>query len=380
MKSILRVLIISFAVLLCIEGMARIASTIKQDSLREADLNYLTQDSNRKPAEQLERPYNRIAYSATKYGLVEEGDVFKKNKPRIIIMGDSWLVSFKRDQLKSFAVHLQARFPDIDILSMAHNGYSSYQGCKLLPLVIDLKPSLVIVCYSNNDRRCVASKDDMDSDWRFKRVVVMHNLNRYLYVLHGLDKIKKNIYPHPTQDVKISELYPRVSKEGYYENMSQIARELKKRGIPVIFLRYIKNPAKKKIFEEGITYFKNSQYESAIKNFNSLTEDYIYRVLARIYLARVYEKMGLKEEAAKQLSFKIPYDNDIFGYTAPIYLDKEYNDIMKKVADQYGVEFLDPGRLEDETLFKDRAHFNEEGHKRLADFLTPYIAKYFKEK
>ena len=380
MKSILRVLAMLFAMLLCIEGMARIASTIKQDSLWKADWGYLIPGPNWKPVGQLERTYDGVAYQATKYGLVEEGYVFKENKPRIIIMGDSWLLGSRVLPRKSFIGYLKARFPDVDILNMSDLGYSSYQGCKLLPLVIDLKPSLVIVSYNSNDRKCVVGKYDMDSDWRFRRAVVMNNLVKYLHIFRGLNKIKRYIYPYSSRGGKISEMYPRVSREDYYENMSQIASELKKKNIPVIFVRYIKSPAGKKVFEEGVTYFKNSQYESAIKSFSRLTKDSIYAVLARIYLARVYEKMGLKEEAAKQLSFKIPYDNYIFGYNAIMYSDKEYNDIMQKVADQYGVEFLDPGRLEDATLFIDRTHFNEEGHKRFAEFLTPYIAKYFKEK
>jgi len=379
MKSILRILVMSLAMLLCIEGMARIASTIKNDSLKLRERTDFIPGPNWKPASRLEGVYNGIAYRATKYGLVEEGYVFKENKPRIIVMGDSWLLGFKVPPRKSFIGYLKARFPDVDILNMSDLGYSSYQGCKLLPLVIDLKPSLVIVSYSNSDKKCVANENDIDSDWRFIRAVVTNSLSRYLYIFRGLDNIKRYIYPHVPSG-KISELHPRVSKEDYYENMSQIAKELKKRNIPVIFVRYIKSPHGKKTFEEGIAYFKNSQYESAIKSFSSLTEERTYKVLARIYLARVYEKMGLKEEAAKQLSFKIPYDKDIYGYGAVMYSDKEYNDIMQKVADQYGVEFIDPSQLEDEALFTDRTHFNVQGNKRFADFLIPHIEKYFKEK
>ncbi len=59
----------------------------------------------------------------------------------------------------------------------------------------------------------------------------------------------------------------------------------------------------------------------------------------------------------------------------PIHLDTKYNYIMKDVAKRYDVEIIDAGQVLDEkpSNYIDACHFDQDGHRRIAELLYEHL-------
>ncbi|MCC2683804.1 MAG: hypothetical protein K0R75_703 [Paenibacillaceae bacterium] len=64
------------------------------------------------------------------------------------------------------------------------------------------------------------------------------------------------------------------------------------------------------LFAKGQGYYKLQMYPEAVKEFNLLLEQYPDFVLARVYLAMGYLRMGESAEAYQHFQFLLPLTND----------------------------------------------------------------------
>lgn len=174
---------------------------------------------------------------------------------------------------------------------------------------------------------------------------------------------------------------PRVSEEAYRRNLSQIAEEAKRSGIPLMFLLLKDNPLESYHLNEGIKSLEGAvgiQSESmAIAHLAVAAESTnMFTDLARLYLAKAYQVQGNKEKASAALVSPLPFRSLQGG--RPILLDRTYNDIMRQVAGVYGVELVDATVMQDEypDAYIDFCHFNEDGHRRVAELLAGRIAHF----
>src|SRR5262249_27518612 len=142
-------------------------------------------------------------------------------------------------------------------------GYTSYQGRvsleKSLPL---LKPDLVVASFNFNDRRYVLPPDTIDSAEKFETVYRFSlsagpriaELLEISYFFRALRRVMTAIalLPRPVTEVRVDAVKPRVDEDAYRWNLSHIAEETKRLGIPLIFLLLKDNPIEAHDLKEGI--------------------------------------------------------------------------------------------------------------------------------
>ena len=109
--------------------------------------------------------------------------------------------------------------------------------------------------------------------------------------------------------VRLNTLVPRVSPDDYRNNLQRIVELVRSNGADVMFMLLTDNPIKVKYLREGLESMKNSQLDQAVKYFENGANsggpwsDW-FKHLARLQLARAYEKLGKTEEREKTLRVK----------------------------------------------------------------------------
>jgi lysophospholipase L1-like esterase len=105
--------------------------------------------------------------------------------------------------------------------------------------------------------------------------------------------------------------------------------------------------------------------------------NYSIAPLGRLYLAKAHHAKGDRESADKVIVSPV-----VAGYSddLPIRLDTDYNEIMKQVARDESVELVNAAKELDDrpSVYVDLAHFNAEGHRRVAELLAPRIRQMLK--
>ena len=114
------------------------------------------------------------------------------------------------------------------------------------------------------------------------------------------------LLPRPVTEVRVDALKPRVDEDAYRRNLSHIAEETKRLGIPLVFLLLHDNPIESYHLKEGIENLTRSDKMAvahltvAVEAHNTCSD------LARIYLAKAYQAQGNTEKAAEKLSSLAP--------------------------------------------------------------------------
>jgi lysophospholipase L1-like esterase len=271
------------------------------------------------------------------------------------------------------------------------SGYTSYQGRvslgKYLPL---LKPALVVASFNFNDRRYVLPPDTIDSAEKFEKVyrfslsAGLPRIAEFLVEISAFFRALRRVttaiglFPRPVTEVtevRLDALTPRVDEDAYRWNLSHIAEETKRLGIPLVFLLLKDNPVESYHLKEGIenlTRFDKmaiAHLTVAVKARNTFSD------LARLYLAKVYQAQGNMEKAAEVVISRSPVRSLHGG--APVRVDTVYNDIMRQVASDHAVELVDAAKVLDEHPYDyiDSCHFNVDGHRRVGELLASRISQ-----
>jgi hypothetical protein len=160
----------------------------------------------------------------------------------------------------------------------------------------------------------------------------------------------------------------------------QIAEETKRLGIPLVFLLLKDNPLESYHLKEGIKSLEAGNLaESSKMAIAHLTvaieSNNVFSDLSRLYLAKAYRSQGNEAKAAEVAISRSPYRSLQGG--RPVRLDTVYNDIMRQVASDHGVELVDATKVLEEHPYDyiDFCHFNADGHRRVGELLSSRISR-----
>ena len=399
LRHVLMGLFVSAALLLFAELLSRVAKTFDVD--RDSTVSLAPADGfaysaklgwERKPG------YNGVAvgghereFDAAGYVTADSTQVSDTTKPKIVFIGDSNTFGYGVSTRSSFVEVVERLLSDVNAINLGVIGYTSYQGRvtfeQYAPI---LKPDLVVVSFNYNDRRAVIDSSLVDGEEAFERMYATRS--NFLASVAGM--LDASYFVRALRRVmiagglmgdsggkRIDAWRPRVSEEAYRRNLSKIAEEAKRSGIPLMFLLLKDNPLESYHLNEGIKSLEGAvgiQSESmAIAHLAVAAESTnMFTDLARLYLAKAYQAQGNEGKARTALVSPLPFKSLQGG--RPIRLDTTYNDIMRQVAGVYGVELVDATKIQDAypDAYIDFCHFNEDGHRRVAELLAGRIAHF----
>lgn len=175
-------------------------------------------------------------------------------------------------------------------------------------------------------------------------------------IIHDVDDAEK----FAMDDLRM--LKVRVPPDKYRENLRKMAGMAKAHDIPIIFLVLNDNPVETQYLNR-LEFFEKAQYNLAVREFTigARTINYSFN-LVRKYRAMVYEKQNASDEIRQVVRIRQP-SASLHGGRVP-YRDKEYNELMRDVAREYGSKVVEAGRVlnEDPSLYLDNCHPDEREH------------------
>ncbi|KPK00430.1 MAG: hypothetical protein AMK71_08325 [Nitrospira bacterium SG8_35_4] len=304
------------------------------------------------------------------------------NKPKILFIGDSNTFGMGVPTEFTFVEQVDKSLPDINVINLGVMGYTSYQGYKTLEEYgLKLKPAMIVVSFNFNDRRYVFSKADTDSDSKFQAVYQEQKKERLrkklnnLYTYRALRKVLKKAgiikEKHSESEITFDALHARVPPDEYRNNLIKIIELAQSNDIKVILMLLKDNPRYTKYLRTGIDYLDKSRYELAIELFNMTRS---HSALSKKYMSKAYKEMGQPDKAKSVLIMKNIYSSLLGG--EPLYLDSEYNQIMRDIANKYNVKLVDAGKILDENPadYLDSCHPDAMGHRKIAELLVEHIS------
>lgn len=398
MKTVLQGLLLAIVGLLLLEGASRSVMTL-QWSMQGVEIpwyrysgevgwerrpSFVGTASGDRAAMPFERGQYERRFDARGYFAVDSSQVDNGREPKILAFGDSSTFGWGVPTQSSYVEVLDALLPDVSVINLGVNGYTSYQGYKAFQKYVpELNPAVAIVSFNFNDRRYVLPNDGVDSDAKFGRYVTGHQVDyvrewlfTYRYLLSLMKKVGVVSEPKIAQAESLDELTVRVPPDSYRENLVRMAEIARDRKLPLIFMILKDHPVMTEHLDRGIALLESSQLDEAIKELTIAV--YLhnpYSDLARKYLARAYERKGDPEEARRFVRLGNPLVSVHGGY--PLFRDIEYNDIMRKVAKEFHITVVEAGRAldDDPSFFLDNCHPNEKGHQKIASLLQAAIAE-----
>jgi len=307
----------------------------------------------------------------------------------VLFIGDSNTFGFGVSNPSSFAGVTEQLLPDTHTVNLGINGYTSYQGRKVLEKYLSQdRPAAVVASFNFNDRRGVKPGEE-DSPVHFQKVynstqsVIrrIHESLERLYFYRSMVVIMRRVGLLPMNRVHepIDKLLPRVDKKHYRENLISIVEQTNRAGVPLIFILLRDNPLETGYLKNGIEKLEKGEYQVAAEYFNVLVRaNSMHADLGRIYLSRAYRAMGKEGEAAEAIRAGERMVSRNGG--RPIRLAREYNSIMREVANQYNISLVDGASVleTDPYVFIDFCHFASTGHRKVAELLAPELAKKIK--
>ena len=387
--------VLAFVLVLgAIEIVARLAHTVRDDRERHrlaAPEQWLTYSPTvgweKKPGYKGSLGLADREFDAQGYFTADSDEVDGlSGHKRVIFIGDSNTFGWGASTPESFVEVTESLLPGVDAINLGVVGYSSYQGRKVLEKYLPLlKPDLVVVSFNFNDRRYVPHPGAIDGSEEFQRVYeashgAVHAITGLLEMSHlyrGLRLLmrKLGVAPSPDAETDVRGLAPRVDEASYRQNLSEIATETKRVGVPLLFVLLRDDPLLSEHLKKGVARFEAGDYDAASAYLNSaLWSHPMFRDLARVYLAKVYQAQGEDSKAQKVAATPSMYRS--FSGGTLIRLDTEYNEIMRQVAADNAVSVLDGAAVLEErpSVFVDFCHFNPDGHRRLAELLAARIS------
>ena len=301
---------------------------------------------------------------------------------KILAIGDSNTFGWGVPTDMTFVEVLDELLSETDVINLGVTGYSSFQGRKVLESVFDrFQPALVIVSFNFNDRRFVTDAAEEDAESKFSRDTLMRNVDGvrdkiYLYRMIELAATKLGLgqgVPRGTGGWDVRRMHARVPPAQYRENLERIARFCQERGVPLVFIVLQDNPVQTAQLRSGVELFRRGELDGAERDFRIVVRSNgWFTTLGKKYLADLYERQGkaqLAEVVAREGS-EILSTGD-----KPIFLDSEYNEIMRAVGLEYGVSLVEAGEAlkSDPSVYVDFCHFDERGHRTTALMLKEVV-------
>jgi lysophospholipase L1-like esterase len=177
------------------------------------------------------------------------------------------------------------------------------------------------------------------------------------------------------QAIHIDRLRPRVDENDYRTNLIDMVNQARRAGVPLIFVVLGDNPLQAGFLNKGIEELHAGNADAAIDYFGIIAQSGSWFAdLARAYLAKAYDARN-DPEAAARIRLSSDRKESIQG-GRPIRLDTTYNEIMREVARENHVRLVEAAAVidQDPYVYIDHCHFNELGHRKVAELLAPQVA------
>lgn len=306
------------------------------------------------------------------------------DQKRILAIGDSNTFGWGVPTHDSFVEVLDEMLPEAGIVNLGVSGYTSYQGRTALAKHIDtVRPNLIIASFNFNDRRAVFSSDLVDSRDKFIRDALLHRtdvIRNHLYLYRTLQAVMSSIglasqAPLQRQTIDVRNAHVRVTPAEYRRNLEEIARLCQERHIPLVLIVLEDNPSHTAHLRAGVAYLMDGHTAQAEREFRiAINLDNWFSDTARKYLATMLEHRGAVDEAQIVATLPASAARSAHG-GRPLYLDSEYNDIMRSIGRAYGATIVEAGAAlaTDPSLYLDLCHPDERGHRLIALLLKSAI-------
>lgn len=335
-------------------------------------------------------------YDSDRFVIDDAVKISDHTKPRVVFIGDSSTFGWENATSTTFVHLIRQRIPAINTVNLGMIGYTSFQGYRrFIQDGLQLNPDIVVVSFNYNDRRYVLDNEHTDSTALFQRMHKQYRFQKlaaafdYSYLFRSLRSVIRKFgevvadrrSPANNRGVTIDNLRPRVSPEDYRANLRNIIALARGKGIDVILVVLRDNPAQTEYLRKGIDFLEKGRHDDAIDALTTaLREKNAFSFLGQAYLEKAYRNSGRTEEANRLLVLKDPFIS-VFGGD-PMCLDTEYNEIVRKVAEEYGVEVVEAGELlhQSSSNYLDFCHPDENGHQKIATLLSDNISKILRKR
>jgi lysophospholipase L1-like esterase len=383
-RDILYPVIITFALLLALEALSRLAFTIYSDAAPAASSYDWWVPSKELGWER--RPnfsgfdecgaYRSFAADGLVAKDAEQLKAVDRKARRIVFLGDSNTYGYCLSTDMTFVEVSKRLLPNADVFNLAVPGYTSAQGYRaLLKYGEEINPTDVFISFNFNDRRAVAGAGGVDSDETFRRLGgtgTAQFLERlYLFrIVRGVGKRLGIVRTAPASALLVDAetITPRVDLQSYRDNLIKMVEWARQHGSTPYFLLLGDNPSYAARIRAALSRMNAKDYAAAIKEFTfeATYAKSAYDAIARRNLSAIYKEMGRLGDAKDVLQMRLP--QSAHG-AAPVSLDTDYQEIMRKVAEERGVQLIDAkSRLDTMPhVFFDYCHFDGEGHAAVAE-------------
>jgi lysophospholipase L1-like esterase len=301
----------------------------------------------------------------------DEFDIHKKaNAFRIFVLGESSAEGFPYSPMGSFSRYIRRRLElvysntSIEVINLGMTAINSYTLLDLLPDVLDQKPDLILIYTGHNEyygALGVGSIQSFGSSRTLIRFMLYLNdfritqlVRNSLHWVSSLWSSGNNNKPSGTMMSNMAKdkyilLNSKLFDEGveqFRENMTDILKSIKDKGVPVILGRLVSNLKDQKPFISVST----PGYQTA---------DQVYEEAENEFKNNHFTK-------ADSL-FKLAKDLDALRFRAP----KEIN----KLIDDLGLEFHDPV-VPTDSIFDSASPGGIVGDNLMVDHLHPNVQGY----
>jgi lysophospholipase L1-like esterase len=394
-KSLVFAIVANLTVLLSLEAIVRLAESVRADQAKTRIVNDSLAGLVFSPELGWERTpgfkgpvFDGILreFDAQGYFSIDSKRVGDRAKKKVLFFGDSSTYGIGIKPSDTFVEVVNELMPDVDAINLGVPGYTSFQGMKALEKYLPLlKPAAVVVSFNHNDRRAVYYGDEPDSTKHFQKVYrksmnPMHRANHILGAIHlsgvlaGVMR-RAHLLPRPPQQFRIDRLRPRVDEASYRKNLSEMADQCERQGIPLIFLVLRDNPLRTGYIDKGVESLEAGNYKAAIEYLTPVAgSDLWYSDLARINLRRAYEAQG--DRASAEQNIYSLYPNPSLHGGPPQRLDSAYNEIMRQVAREKNVQVVEGAAslAADPYVYVDNVHFSPIGHRIVGKLVASRLA------
>ncbi len=306
-------------------------------------------------------------------GYVEHEQISDEKKHfKILLLGDSCSYGLKVASDATFGALLESRLPGVEVMNRAVPGYSSFQGLEVLKESLDIKPDLILASFSFNDRRSVLNQEYQDSKALFSSYAQWPWLNK----IRRLSSFIQWVSGQNAQRVDLRNVSVRVPFEQYRTNLEQIADLATANGVPLLFLVLQDNPNIMALTKRGEQLRKQGKLREASNVLHqAIVLKPLIAELPKLLMARTLEELGEHQKAHKIANVRARFAYDGGG---PLRIDSQYAEAMIEVAQRKEVKVFDARALlqANPHVFYDVVHFDELGHKILAQGLFEYLTQH----
>ncbi len=306
----------------------------------------------------------------------------KTNELRILCLGDSRTFGYGVKEEDSYPVQLENELkklaPDmsITVFNGGTPGYSSYQGAVWLERYgLSLEPDVIAVAFSFNDRRAVEDKECQDDRSNFRRRFSRYTYDRRLGAFSFYRLLKKGVfrlcYPEASP-LTLSDWKLRVSPDRYRSHLVRICEIARAHSIMVFLLPMNDHSPAMPVLRMALTRLEAHNYPEAMRLLDEIPKATdIFSPMISYYWEEVAKHCGLS--IPQRFNRYLIFDPMEGG--PPLRADVTYNQIMREVGQELGVEIVDIGVLleEDPDYYLDFCHFSAAGNHKIGLSLASEI-------